>query len=607
MKKKLLLALLSGTLMAQAQFINGDMNHNNKLDVADVTMLLNGYLTETPQVVEVDVNHYAVRNELIAGKWMKSATESITFNVDGTTDYAEGYTYKFLPSQGYVLFSNAAGIPVSVLKIVFVTQDYLVVKPSAGNDVVVYAAVPTEPDKPTEPETPELKDSTEYGLEFQKEFGTVNEGQDWSMTELYTLAVSIPEASTVTIYGTFVTSEFGARKLAEFTGVQGTQLLSFIKPMGLKELYAIVSNPTFNMGKSLTGTGSSWTFPSTGNSSFDLASCVSQMTKDVPVDRYALNTLPDGSNNTGKVTQSSRYISDGKPITITPVYSDCGFNNTLGIYVEKGDGQLEKLDLWTKYDNHTSGTMSRPVFTVTLPAGVVFGFYIVADRNVDNTYFTDAALNAGELRSAGVFQGEECTYLAFEDMPQNGDMDYNDMVFSVSPALPVLDNDASEWIVAAELDDEDCDYDFNDVVMKVSYVAGSGSITITPMAAGTTKSVEVYRNGVRMGEVHQLFLSLKPVCINTIADGLIYTAPVTSRSIAVPISLNYSVVDLMKELTFKVDGKEFSAAQIGFSPRVLLIANGQWRWPTEGTSIGKAYPEFGKWVENPGELDWMLK
>ena len=394
MKKKLLLALLSGTLMAQAQFINGDMNHNNKLDVADVTMLLNGYLTETPQVVEVDVNHYAVRNELIAGKWMKSATESITFNVDGTTDYAEGYTYKFLPSQGYVLFSNAAGIPVSVLKIVFVTQDYLVVKPSAGNDVVVYAAVPTEPDKPTEPETPELKDSTEYGLEFQKEFGTVNEGQDWSMTELYTLAVSIPEASTVTIYGTFVTSEFGARKLAEFTGVQGTQLLNFIKPMGLKELYAIVSNPTFNMGKSLTGTGSSWTFPSTGNSSFDLASCVSQMTKDVPVDRYALNTLPDGSNNTGKVTQSSRYISDGKPITITPVYSDCGFNNTLGIYVEKGDGQLEKLDLWTKYDNHTSGTMSRPVFTVTLPAGVVFGFYIVADRNVDNTYFTDAALNA---------------------------------------------------------------------------------------------------------------------------------------------------------------------------------------------------------------------
>lgn len=592
--------------MARAQFINGDLNHNDKLDVTDVTMLLNGYLTGTTEVVEANVNHYAVQNDLIVGTWMKSATERLTFNADGTTDYAEGYTYRFLPSQGYVLFSDAAGLPVSVLKIVFVTPEYMVVKPDASNGVVVYAAAetPVEP-QPTEPDTVSaVRDSTEYGLEFQKEFGTVNENQDWSMTELYTLNVNIPEASTITIYGTFMTNEFGAKKLAEFTGIQGAQLLSFIKPMGLKDLYVIVSNKSFNVGKLLTESGASLTFDSAGNS-FDLAACVSQATKEVPVDVYALNTLPDGSNNKGKVTQSSRYISDGKPITVTPVYSNCGFTNTFGIYVEKGDGNIEKLNLWTKYDNHTSGTLSRPVFTVTLPAGVVFGFYIVANGNVDNTYYTDAALNQDNIRATGVLQGNGCTYLAFEDMPQNGDFDYNDMVFSVTPTLPVLDNDASEWIVAVELDEEDCDYDFNDVVMKVSYVAGENTITITPMAAGTTKTVELYRNGTKMAEVHQLFLSFKPICINTIGEGLVYTAPVTSRAISVPFPTNYSVVDLMKQLVFKVDGKEISAAQIGFSPRVLLIANGQWRWPTEGTSIGRAYPMFSKWVKDPTFSNWM--
>lgn len=141
-----LLSTLTAVTM-NAQVINGDMNHNTVLDVNDVTTLIDGYLTGQTEVVGPEVNHYYVDYNMLAGTWYKSKTNSFTLNSDGTTDYGKGYTYKFLPSQGCILFYNSAGRPVTCLLVVFYPADknYIVVKAADSNDVRTYYNQPIQP------------------------------------------------------------------------------------------------------------------------------------------------------------------------------------------------------------------------------------------------------------------------------------------------------------------------------------------------------------------------------------------------------------------------------------------------------------------------------
>ena len=130
----LLLAATALTAIANAQTINGDLNHSGKLEVSDVTHLISNYLTGTSETISGGGDPFTVNNSLVVGTWYKSRNESITFNADDTTDYGDGYTYLFLPYQGRILFYNASGVPVASLHVTYITSDYLVVLP-AGSDV----------------------------------------------------------------------------------------------------------------------------------------------------------------------------------------------------------------------------------------------------------------------------------------------------------------------------------------------------------------------------------------------------------------------------------------------------------------------------------------
>ncbi len=135
-----LLSLLTAITM-NAQVINGDLNHNDNLDVEDVTLLIDGYLTGETETVSPAVDPFMEDNSRIVGTWYNnSGTESITFREDGTTDYLTDCTYKYLPIQGYVFFFNPDGIPVMTLKLPYVTADYLTILPSGGDTPIVYTA-----------------------------------------------------------------------------------------------------------------------------------------------------------------------------------------------------------------------------------------------------------------------------------------------------------------------------------------------------------------------------------------------------------------------------------------------------------------------------------
>ena len=141
----LLLASLLMPTTVSAQTINGDLNHNDRLDVADVTLLLNGYLTGTTEQIASSADPFMADNTPIVGTWQKSETESITFRADGTTDYKTDCTYQFKPYQGYILFYNSSGIPVLSLRVLELTNDYIAFLPLGSDVPVIYYAYRPDP------------------------------------------------------------------------------------------------------------------------------------------------------------------------------------------------------------------------------------------------------------------------------------------------------------------------------------------------------------------------------------------------------------------------------------------------------------------------------
>ena len=69
----LLLAVTVLTTVSSAQVINGDLDHSGKLEVSDVTRLINNYLTGTAESISAEP--FAVDNTRIVGTWYKSSTE----------------------------------------------------------------------------------------------------------------------------------------------------------------------------------------------------------------------------------------------------------------------------------------------------------------------------------------------------------------------------------------------------------------------------------------------------------------------------------------------------------------------------------------------------
>ena len=74
-----------------------------------------------------DFGPFTPVNQMIAGTWYKSKSETITFNEDGTTDYMEGATYKFLPYQGEVLVYDSSKKLRQILRVHNISEEELVV------------------------------------------------------------------------------------------------------------------------------------------------------------------------------------------------------------------------------------------------------------------------------------------------------------------------------------------------------------------------------------------------------------------------------------------------------------------------------------------------
>ena len=157
---------------------------------------------------------------------------------------------------------------------------------------------------------------------------------------------------------------------------------------------------------------------------------------------------------------------------------------------------------WSGNDRRSKG------IRVNVPQGSNFGFYVkMIDWGGEFTVYSEASRNEDSMidqwNKREVAKTEFCSfwtegindYLSFraEASPYNDN--YNGMVFACEGLLkdngrPCEEVDiprkASSWILACEDLGNMADCDFNDIVYRISHVAGEENATVTPLAAGGT-------------------------------------------------------------------------------------------------------------------------
>lgn len=252
----------------------------------------------------------------------------------------------------------------------------------------------------------------------------------------------------------------------------------------------------------------------------------------------------------------------------------------------------------------------------------------------------------GEI-SAVTFQFHGQKLLGFED---GVDKDMNDIMLLVDADVEVKDNNsafeeqdknyedpnpepeepqAQSWIIACEDMGNIGDYDFNDAVFKVSHVAGTNQLKVTPLAAGGTYSIIVKYKDRNIStytdqdekDFHQLINSNASgnnglwQQINDKSKGSA-GAEITITDDALinnPFSLanndynnhGFSVyVEKNNGASITITQPEHKSQQ---APQMLILPE-YWIWPYEGRSIHLGYSGFQAWTNNQSENeDWYTK
>ena len=202
--------------------------------------------------------------------------------------------------------------------------------------------------------------------------------------------------------------------------------------------------------------------------------------------------------------------------------------------------------------------------------------------------------------------------LGMED--EGGDDDMNDILFFVKGN--VKDNDIPDigedpespsWIIACEDLGDTNDYDFNDVVFKVSHVAGETTAYVTPLAAGGVLETYIIYGTTELGETHQLLGSDKK------ADGsypIINTYSITAQGQKIPVTVpsDFSMANNMGGFAIHVVRTHTNALTItaptsGLAPQMFCVP-GTWAWPKERVNIEDAYLQFANWSANSNNIEW---
>ncbi len=212
-------------------------------------------------------------------------------------------------------------------------------------------------------------------------------------------------------------------------------------------------------------------------------------------------------------------------------------------------------------------------------------------------------------QGAATFRYGKSTYIGFEDDFNAQECDINDLLFTINanfeetaPLVPKTDEEVEPmtWTLAYEDQIGDkSDFDFNDVVIRVAYVAGEETAEVTYCAAGGTFKSELFFDETSLGLVHdKLGDPGHTALINTYH----LTTKFVTKAIEVPAAFCLSSDAPRFRIKTEyhngfLESQLPTAAAYGSVPHGLCVP-GNWAWPREGLNIKQAYPQFEEWVNN---------
>lgn len=145
MKKIFLLFAMLFAMCAQvsAQAIKGDMNDDYILDVADINELISTILGQQ-MVTHIDGMGNENYNVIVAGTWYDTPAKKFVLNADGTTDYPNAKTFKYIPGFRCILFFDEQGKPCGVFNDVSLKGGILVVTPFRSDVPIRFTSQPVQ-------------------------------------------------------------------------------------------------------------------------------------------------------------------------------------------------------------------------------------------------------------------------------------------------------------------------------------------------------------------------------------------------------------------------------------------------------------------------------
>lgn len=507
----------------------------------------------------------------------------------------------------------------------------------------------------------------QYEQTWKATFGDIDPTQDWNGATRGSVTVNLNGTSTVSVYAS-VDSTY--RLVGKYENISGSQELKFDMPKGTEDILVNTQNKSIEtkVGKTVdfTSLGLTRAMSTYNNNGIVVGEANEDWTFNTDLLSDVRNVLPENKDNRDNdgVTKDFYFTSDGTPFVVYPFYWETGNTLELGIYYLDDSNNIVRVPIYTTNDNDNNNArlfynengkwqhaynskenypktqyagafpkgyegslMSRGI-KVTLPKGLKYGMYIYntsdnvylyseSTHNNDPYYIKGKYLSesiSGKYACYGaIYKTNDDTFLSFEDWKRGssaGGYDLNDLIVRITPAPTYHDVEKEEqsitWTVACEDLGDTGDIDFNDIVFSVSHVSGSSTAYVTPLAAGGVLKAEIFYNGDRMGEIHELLGSSgtdgKYPIINT------STKTATANVIKVGVDENFTMTNNMGNFTIKVSDVNsavtISAPPVGGCPQMFVVP-GNWNWPREYVHIEKAYPSFTDWSKSEQKnIDW---
>jgi len=380
------------------------------------------------------------------------------------------------------------------------------------------------------------------------------------------------------------------------------------------------------------------------------------------IDALAYDYYYDGQTILSKESAKEKTLWKNKETGLWSAANYDAYDKTGGYTSSKvgkiraNDDQLNVLEIQNKYGNDDESknkiaAVKGLTFQIDAPKGNMVGFYV--ERNDGGIFrnHTTASMNLNKAHNAIIKVYDGFRFIGLEDTKKVDESrrDCNDIAFVMVPGndgtlpgllLPYIKditedkyyNADGTWTESPKYDEatdgrktdgtsqnlssmkqtwtfgfEDMgvvgDFDFNDVVFRVTPDTESHTAEILLCATGGGLQADLYYKNDKIGEVHELLGSSGVTNTNKIS--------ITPKVIA---NVSWPESNCMeknaKDFYIKVNGEKIAIPSAnGEVPKAICVA-GEWQWPRESVNISEAYPEFGEWGANYSEKsywDWYCK